>query len=97
MPDRYTTERQNETTGRSMITHRNVRSVRVEYVFDRAGKQTVLVGETDSQLDPAEIDFEPERVEALCKNLELHQKILHMLTPFGWYEGALQRQANRRA
>jgi hypothetical protein len=57
-----------------MITDRNARSVRVEYVFDRTSKKTVLVVETDLQLDPAEIDFEPEQVAALCTDLERHRQ-----------------------
>jgi hypothetical protein len=57
-----------------MMTDPNARSVWVEYVFDKTGKTTVLVGETDLQLDPAEIDFEPERVEALCNDLEQHRQ-----------------------
>jgi hypothetical protein len=57
-----------------MITDRNALSVRVEYVFDRTGKKTVLVVETDLQLDLAEIDFEPEQVAALCTDLEAHRQ-----------------------
>jgi hypothetical protein len=57
-----------------VITDRNARSVWVEYVFDQTGKKTVLVVETDLQLDPAEVDFEPEHVEALCKDLEQHRR-----------------------
>ena len=57
-----------------MIADRNARSVWVEYVFDGTCKKTVLVVETDLQLDPAEIDFEPEQVEALCKDLEQHRQ-----------------------
>jgi hypothetical protein len=57
-----------------MITDRNARSVWVEYVFDQTGKKTALVVEADLQLDPAEADFEPERVEALCKDLEQHRR-----------------------
>jgi hypothetical protein len=52
-----------------MITDRNARSVRVEYIFDAASKKTLLVVETDLQLDPAEIDFEAAQVAALCADL----------------------------
>ncbi|UFX47399.1 hypothetical protein HAP47_0012310 [Bradyrhizobium sp. 41S5] len=43
-------------------------------MLDETGKTIVLVVETDLQLDPAEIDFEPAKVDALCKNLEQHRK-----------------------
>jgi hypothetical protein len=62
-----------------MITNRNARSGWVEYVFDKTGKRTVLVVETDLKLDPAEIDFEPEQVEALCKDLEQHRQTIAYL------------------
>lgn len=59
-----------------MITDRNAATVRVEYVLDQAGKRTVLIVETCLQLDPAEIDFEPGQVEALCQDLEQHRKTM---------------------
>lgn len=59
-----------------MITDRNALTVWVEYVLDQAGKRIILVVETSLQLDPAEIDFEPEHVEALCKDLEQHRKTI---------------------
>ena len=59
-----------------MITDRNAITVWVEYVLDQAGKRTILVVETNLQLDPAEVDFEPEQVEALCKDLEQHRKTI---------------------
>ena len=46
----------------------------VEYTLDQSGKRTTLVVETDLQLDPAEIDFDPEQVERLCKDLEQHRR-----------------------
>jgi hypothetical protein len=57
-----------------MITDRNARSVSIEYFFDETGKKTVLIVETDLQLDPLEIDFQPEQVEALCRDLEQHRQ-----------------------
>lgn len=57
-----------------MITDRNARKVWVEYTLDQAGKRTILVVETNLQLDSAEIDFEPEQVDALCKDLEQHRQ-----------------------
>ena len=56
-----------------MITDRHVLSVDVEYVIDRNGKKTVLVVETDLQLDPPEIDFDKAAVDALCSDLERHR------------------------
>jgi hypothetical protein len=59
-----------------MINDRNAITVWVEYVLDQAGKRTILVVETNLQLDPVEVDFEPEQVEALCKDLEQHRKTI---------------------
>jgi hypothetical protein len=59
-----------------VITNRNALTVRVEYVLGHSGKRTVLVVETNLQLDQAEIDFEQEQVEALCKDLEQHRKAI---------------------
>lgn len=56
-----------------MITDRNVLSVNVEYVIDANGTKTVLVVETDLQLDPPEIDFDKAAVDALCSDLERHR------------------------
>jgi hypothetical protein len=57
-----------------MITDRNALTVWVEYVFDKSGKKTILVVETNLQLDPSEVDFEPDQVEALCENLQQHRE-----------------------
>jgi hypothetical protein len=56
-----------------MITDRNALSVDVEYVIDANGTKTVLVVETDLQLDPPEIDFDKGAVDALCSELERHR------------------------
>ncbi|MGY4173984.1 hypothetical protein ACVIM8_008057 [Bradyrhizobium sp. USDA 4529] len=56
-----------------MITDRNALSVDVEYVIDANGTKTVLVVETDLQLDPPEIDFDKAAVDALCADLERHR------------------------
>jgi hypothetical protein len=55
-----------------MITDRNALSVNIEYVIDGNGTKTVLVVETDLQLDPPEIDFDKAAVDALCSDLERH-------------------------
>lgn len=52
-----------------MITDRNALSGDVEYVIDANGTKTVLVVETDLQLDPPEIDFDRAAVDALCSDL----------------------------
>ena len=65
-----------ECESKLMITDRNVITVWVEYVLDQAGKRTILVVETNLQLDQAEIDFEPEHVKALCEDLEQHRKAI---------------------
>lgn len=56
-----------------MITDRNALSVDVEYVIDANGSKTVLVVETDLQLDPPEIDFDKAAVDALRSDLERHR------------------------
>ncbi|WFU36489.1 hypothetical protein QA635_19555 [Bradyrhizobium brasilense] len=56
-----------------MITDRNALSVDVEYVIDANGAKTVLVVETNLQLDPPEIDFDKAAVDALCSDLERHR------------------------
>ena len=56
-----------------MITDRNALSVDVEYVIDANGTRTVLVVETDLQLDPPEVDFDRSAVDALCSDLERHR------------------------
>jgi hypothetical protein len=56
-----------------MITDRNALSVDVEYIVDANGRKTVLVVETDFQLDPREIDFDKTVVDALCFDLERHR------------------------
>jgi hypothetical protein len=55
-----------------MITDRNALSGDVEYVIGANGTKTVLVVETDLQLDPSEIDFDNAAVDALCSDLERH-------------------------
>jgi hypothetical protein len=57
-----------------MITDRNVRGIWVEHVFDGTGRKTVLVVETDLQLDPADMCYDADQVEALCKDLEQHRQ-----------------------
>ena len=59
--------------GVHMITNRNALSVEVEYVIDANGTKTVLVVETDLQLDPPEVDFDKAAVETLCSDLERHR------------------------
>jgi hypothetical protein len=61
---------------RAVITDRNALAVWVEYALDQAGKRTILIVETNLQLDPAEIDFQPEQVEALCKDLKQHRQAI---------------------
>jgi hypothetical protein len=56
-----------------MIADRNALSVDVEYVIDVNGTKTVLVVETDLQLDLPEIDFDKAAVDALCSDLERHR------------------------
>jgi len=56
-----------------MISDRNALSVAVEYVIDANGTKTVLVVETNLQLDPPEIDFDKAAVSALCFDLERHR------------------------
>jgi hypothetical protein len=56
-----------------VITDRNTLSVDVEYVIDANGTKTVLVVETDLQLDPPEINFDKAAVDALCSDLERHR------------------------
>lgn len=56
-----------------MITDRNALSVDVEYVIDANGTKTVLVVETDLQLDPSEINFDKAAVDALCYDLKRHR------------------------
>ncbi|MEH2513593.1 hypothetical protein V1291_004947 [Nitrobacteraceae bacterium AZCC 1564] len=56
-----------------VITDRNARSVSVEYVIDATGRNTVLVVETDLQLDEIETDFDRAAVDALCRDLAQHR------------------------
>ena len=60
----------------AMITDPNARTVYVEYVTDGFGRRTVLVVETHLQLDEAELDFEPDKVRAICDNLDKHRASL---------------------
>lgn len=57
-----------------MITDKNARLVYIEYMLDESSKRVVLVVETDLQLDPAEPDFEANKVGALCNDLDKHRK-----------------------
>jgi hypothetical protein len=59
--------------GFQMITDRHALTVEVEYVIDANGTKTILLVETDLQLDPAEVDFDKAAVDALCTDLERHR------------------------
>ncbi|MEH2480167.1 hypothetical protein V1282_003524 [Nitrobacteraceae bacterium AZCC 2146] len=57
-----------------MITDFNAKTVYVEYLLDATGQKTTLVVETRLQLDQAEPDYEPDKVQALCDNLNRHRE-----------------------
>jgi hypothetical protein len=55
-----------------MITDPHARSWYVEIIVEPPDRRAVLVVETYLQLDQAEPDFETEKVDALCSNLDMH-------------------------
>lgn len=57
-----------------MITNRNARAASVEYVIDAGGRKTVLVVETDLELDQSETEgFDQAAVDELFRDLEQHR------------------------
>ena len=51
----------------------HVSSVWVEIEIDEAGQRTILMAETDLQLDQQEIDYDAAKVQNLLEDLRRHR------------------------